>query len=128
MAKPKQAHFSHVYLYAKNWYKKSNTMEDLKTIITKTTLVGGVSDADIMDIIGSLAFKHIQKSGNPEYNFLNLIKKMNPNDIFNKMFKKEYDFQNDFLTGCLSIIGLCNKDQIDGRLAEPCESILELSK
>lgn len=119
--------FSHIYRYAKGWYKKTeNKMEDLKKVLNHAYY--DPEDSDVINIISTLAFKHIQKSGNPEYRFGKLIEDLNPDSFFNKRFFSELSFQDRLISSCLSIIGLCHKDEIDGELAEPNENILPLSE
>lgn len=66
---------SHIYLYAKNWYKRSNNpFEDLRKIYAarngiEVTLI---TRPDILDNVACLAYQHIKS----EHCFRNLISRM----------------------------------------------------
>ena len=53
---------SHVYLYAKNWYKKTNTLNDLRKIYARRNGVeeSDLSDMDILSMLCGLTFQHIK--------------------------------------------------------------------
>lgn len=68
--------YTHFYLYARGWYARSERLlDDLKTIAGHFSGIHPryISKSDILNHMTHLAFVEINRSGNPEYNFSNLV-------------------------------------------------------
>lgn len=54
----------HIVLYAKSWYKETNTIEDLKVIISKISLMDTkyISDYDVLNLVSFCLHKVLSKS------------------------------------------------------------------
>ena len=119
--------YSHYYLYAKGWYKKSDDIiDDLKKIYSK---IYGIEEkyvevGHIISLLAKLAYKHIKK----EYQFFDFIDYLNPNSFANKLYKTEYEFNKNLINACLKIIAFTQIGEWEGYLEEADENILPLNK
>jgi hypothetical protein len=131
---------SHVYLYAKNHYKRSdNIIDDLKRIYADRNL-GSVEQAEhisisnIISCLLNLAFKHMKIN---EYLFSQFINDISPDKWHYWKYvcaslayatKIDYDFNLAVIGKCLSIIMLTDLKDIPEGLDEPDPKILPLTK
>ncbi len=62
--KPEVNADSHIFLYAKGWYKRTNTMNDLRKIYARRNGCEEkhISNRDILNILCSLVFPYLTKS------------------------------------------------------------------
>jgi len=68
--------YTHFYLYARGWYKKSeNVVDDLKVLAGHYSgiMPKYITMTDIMFHLTHLAFIEVNRSGNPEYFFHRLV-------------------------------------------------------
>jgi len=121
----------HFYLYAKNHYKKTDTLEDLKKILGVWCGVDPehITKTDIVRKLLSIAHPHLKS----ESKFLDFIKYLEPDylwafPMYIKEAGSEYDFQRAVIHGCLSILALTRVDEIDGSLGEADSNILPFSR
>ena len=86
--------YSHIYLYAKCWYKRTNALEDLKIILAARTAIEPrfIRKQDVLREVAYCAFESINASGNPSHFFTKLI--------------MEIDRGRDSIEGMLSILSL----------------------
>jgi hypothetical protein len=69
--------YTHLYLYARGWYEQSeNVIDDLKIICGNYSAIFPqyVTRTDIMHHLTHLALFEINRSGNPQYHFLQFVK------------------------------------------------------
>lgn len=64
---------THLYLYAKHWYQRSNVVEDIRKIVAHRAGLPRVTIADARLVLLEAAWHEIIISGNPEYFFMNFI-------------------------------------------------------
>lgn len=68
---------SHIYLYAKHWYKRSvNEWDDIRRILDHSYLTDDRSKSEILHILTPLVYDAIVASGNPPHFFRDLIADM----------------------------------------------------
>ena len=75
-------HDSHIYLYAKGHYQKTDTIEDLKVILghRSGTPADCISRKDIMDVLCKIVWEHLYNNStfdNPTM-FQKVIERINP--------------------------------------------------
>lgn len=127
---------SHLYLYAKNHYEKTDTIEDLKKIVAERCGLypEHVSVADIYSILSGIAFKHIMNSGNPEYFFKEFLDNVSPINkwlLTSEPEDKNYDFTISVIESSLSVLRFVKVYEGDKTLIEldkPDANILPLKK
>lgn len=128
---------SHIYLYAKNHYKVTDTIEDMKKIIGERCAFNAedVRVKDIQSILTNIAFTIILKTGNPEHFFDDFIEGISPDNMWRTMTnqkKEDYDFNLAVIEKCLSIIRFVEVKDSNGKyileLDEPDANILPLKK
>lgn len=70
---------SHIYLYAKKWYKRTDIIEDLKKLIGHRCGYDAchVSLEEILVVLGTIAWRHMD-----EYQFTELLKGIDPQNIW----------------------------------------------
>ena len=122
----------HFYLYAKNHYKKTDTLMDLKAI---QGMWAGMDPEclmkrDVVHLLLGIARPHIIKS---EMAFRDFVKYLDPNYLwsfpaFVKENGEDYDYQMALIHCCLSFLALARVDEIEGDLGEPDRQILEISE
>ena len=123
--------YSHVYLYAKHWYKRTDPIVDMKILIGKRSEIDPIyiSVSDIVGQLTDLVWLSITRSGNPSQFFEEFV-----NDItFNQERWKYGAYENDkqevvVINKCLSVLSITEKNHIDGELAEPDPNILPLAE
>lgn len=130
---------THIYLYAKGFYEKSDLYQDLKTIIGYRSCIEPeyISQTDIVLVLIDIVQYHLQQ-GNFKGNFLDFINGISPHsswkfsDSNNSKFDKpnesiKYDFYDQLIKKCLSNLRLTNIDNIPGKLGKPNPEILPLN-
>lgn len=109
----------HFYLYAKNWYKKENTIEDLKKIAAyRCGLdITQVNTYDVLCILSNITERHI--------NFSKFIR-----SIFDHMRyqpdNREKSIEEILIDAMLLSITLINVNEIPFELGKPDSSVLPL--
>lgn len=119
---------SHVYLYAKGWYKEYDLIHDLKVIYGLRNGIDPeyISINNIMDCLLRLTFKHIMNS---EYHLLEFIADISPNAFKRRFFKEVvYDFNVAVIEKCLSILSNTKVSDIPEGLDDPDPSVLPLQE
>ena len=131
LEKQKFNYNTHIYLYAKNWYKVGNIIDDLKIIMCERCGHYRKGDdpekckkylhsGDIVDILLGIVYPLIVESGNPQYFFENFIYDIAPTNSWkvgyvtnqsdigfniNDVVKPDYDYWTAVIHKCLSFIG-----------------------
>jgi hypothetical protein len=123
-------HDSHVYLYAKNWYKcNEDIFVDLKKIyaIRNGMDVEYISNRNIVSCLLALVTPHIMRSSRM---FMEFISDIDPKNVWRVNYepKKEYDFEYAVAHKCLSVLALTKVEDIQDGLDEPDPKILPLRK
>lgn len=99
---------THFYLYAKWHYNEGNLIEDLKQILSRRSAVPiqYIQVRDIAQVLLGLAWKHISTGGNPEYQFIEFISRLNQTDLWGNPVpvEKQEDFYAVLLRNCLSVL------------------------
>ena len=127
---------SHIYLYAKNHYKITDTIEDLKKIIAERCGFNAedVRIGDIQSILTNIAFKAILKSHNPEHFLEDFIISIDPNNmrrVITGQKKEDYDFSLAVIEKSLSVLALTrvrDGEKVLIELDEPNVNILPLKR
>jgi hypothetical protein len=119
---------SHIYLYAKGWYKKTNVIEDLKVLYGKRNGIDSeyISVNHILCCLTKLAFSHMTgvcKIGE-------FISDISPDNAWRiwKFGDDEWDYWKAVISKCLSILALTEVKDIPFVLAEPDYSLLPKSE
>lgn len=125
---------THIYLYAKNWYKKGNIIDDLSIIFSHRSGIEKqyISKTDIIIVLSNIVSFHMQQ-GDFKRNFLDFINDLSPHSSWkfneqNGIKEPKYDFYDQLIKKCLLVIGFTSIDNIPGRLGNPDKNILPLSK
>jgi hypothetical protein len=115
--------YTHVYLYAKNHYKITNVIEDLKILIFQrnNTLVEHITTKDILRSLLPLAFEAIQESDNPSYSFEEFVITLIPSESW-KINAQNDNLETRIIKNCLSVIRHTTVERLN--LGEPDFSIL----
>ena len=122
-------HNTHIYLYAKGHYQKSDVCDDLKIIIGKRSMIPSqfISLSDIGMILLDLVFKHIQESCNSKYYFLEFMSKMNPDNYWKvSTIVDSDDYHHVLFKNCLSFLRQVEVKDLD--LGQADSSILPLKE
>lgn len=102
---------SHIFLYAKGWYKRSkNQFDDLRKVLSHRNGVASkhISDWDILEVLGDIVFPFIAINS---YKFGELIK-----DILDPSgYNRRYSLKTKVLMGYLRIINLTQVKE-DGKI------------
>jgi len=124
---------SHIYLYAKGWYKETDVIEDMKRIVS---IRNGIepeycSSKDIAHLLLSIAQSYIRI----EHDFSNFVMDLSPNSFWAMLFypeeKDRYDFNKSVIRKCLSVLRTVQVMDVDKVLLEldkPDPEILPLKK
>lgn len=119
---------THIYLYAKKWYKRGNVLDDLKKIISKRSLIEEqfINNTDILDVLLSIIFDEINKSGNPQLFFKNFITDSLPCNRWRVGCKQNVSQLEAMIKSGLSFLYTCSVKDLN--LGEPDYSILPSSE
>lgn len=125
---------THIYLYAKGFYEKSDLYQDLKTIIGYRSCIEPehISQTDIVLVLIDIVQYHLQQ-GNFKGNFLDFINGISPHsswkfsDSIKYNQETEYNFYDQLIKKCLSNLRLTSIDNIPGKLGKPNPGILPLN-
>ena len=114
----------HFYLYAKGHYKKTNILEDLKTIQGEWAMVDTkfISIDDVMGHLLIMTYTHIKD----EYDFASFIEGATPENVKFVGGDNSECFQMAIIRKCLSIMKLSSIDKIPYDIGKACVSILPL--
>jgi hypothetical protein len=117
---------THIYLYAKGWYKQSNVIDDLKKILGNRSGIEPkyITQKDILAVLLELSFQHIIKSGNPEHSFYTFATYILPEDAWKAGVKPGDSTIVALVKSCLSILCLTEVNGLD--LGKPDETLLPL--
>lgn len=115
---------SHIYLYAKNWYAKTNPIDDLKILYGKRNGLEPehVSMNNILSCLFELTLKHLKEP----WQLKEFITDISP-DYFWKIsrFGKEpWDYWKAVISKCLSVLSLTKVSDIENGLDETDFTIL----
>ena len=118
--------YQHVYLYAKNWYKRTNTLEDLKRILSIRSNIGAdeISNEDVVRQLLHITYPHIVKSGNPPHFFEELFIDMLPENEWKIGFKEDDDMYTKICKSCLNFLNFVKVSEIEDLLGPPDYTIL----
>jgi hypothetical protein len=121
---------SHVYLYAKNWYKSSSDIfDDLKKIYSIRNGIEKqyMSKRCVLENLLHLVTKFVIAN---ERMFQEFISDIDPKNVWRVNYapKDEYDFEYAVAHKCLSVLALTKVEDIEGGLDEPDPKILPLKK
>jgi hypothetical protein len=107
MKKEKVNPDTHIWLYAKNWYKKTDIIEDLKVIMGKRCALypEQVKQKDIEIILLDIMYHHI----NNEYRFNDFVLSC---------------VEDGVIKTCLSFMAITEVKDIEGGIGEPDYNIL----
>lgn len=123
--------YSHIYLYAKHWYKRTDPIKDLKILISNRCGID-VNYINVRECVGQLVdlvWLAINKSGNPQYFFCEFISDITFDQDFWKFGStEETKMDVVVINKCLSVLSLTRISDIDGKLAEPDSNILPFEK
>ena len=124
--------YSHFYLYAKHWYKRTDIIDDLKIICGKYCGIDVefISASNIISILLNVVYLHINRL----QDFANFVEDISPAECWKfggPIDQKLYDYDRAVINKCLSILALTivrenGKTLIE--LDEPDETLLPLSK
>jgi len=122
--------YSHVYLYAKHWYKHTDVVADMKILIGKRCGID-VKYISVTDIVGQLTdlvWLSITRSGNPIHFFGEFVLDITIRKNHWK-FAGEPDDSDEVVVikKCLSVLSLTERSHVDGELEEPNPEILPLA-
>ena len=114
--------YSHFYLYAKNWYKKSGVFKDLIIILGEYTGtdIEYLTNSDVICMMLSIVHPIVAKK---EHVFKDLIHDIRFDQADNSIFPLDETIINQLL----KILCCTNKDDF-GKLADPDPKILPLVK
>ncbi len=123
---------SHLYLYAKNHYKVTDTIEDLQKIVGERQMLEPnlVTISDITKVLLHIVIPYMAKN-NPDHKFMDFIDAISPNNFWQYRNTKEYDFSMAIINKCLSIMSLTrvrSDDKILLELDKPDPNILPLKE
>jgi hypothetical protein len=125
--------YSHLYLYAKGWYKKTDPIVDTKKIISYRCGIGEqyITSRDVIEQLIDLVFEYIINSGNPPYFFRKFIMNtMFYSDTIKAKYGPHENLSVDtiMINECLSVISLEEVKNIKDGLCDPDPNILPLSE
>ena len=128
--------YNHVYLYAKHHYKRTDTITDLKIILSKRSLIDieFISGEDIIGCLTEITWKEINRCGNPTYEFNDFVMRILPQNRWkvNNRDKELEDLNVAIINSCLSVLSQSLVKDDNGNvlleLGEPDSSILPLVK
>lgn len=122
--------YSHVYLYAKHWYKRTDVVADMKILIGKRCGIAPehISAESCIEQLIDLVWLSITKSGNPIHFFGEFVLDITIRKNHWK-FKGEPDDNDEVVVikKCLSVLSITSKSSIDGEFEEPDPEILPLT-
>jgi hypothetical protein len=117
---------SHVILYAKGWYEKTNTIDDLKKIYSVRNGIDAeyITINNILSCLLKLTYEYITC----ERHFIDFIAELNPDRWnFNKYsFDDDYTYGNAVINKCLSVLSLIKGSDIKDGLDKPDENVLSI--
>jgi hypothetical protein len=119
---------SNVYLYAKGWYKTSDSIEDLKIIygLRNGMEAEYINIRNIMDCLITLTWEHMRKDN---YGLIEFISDISPYAFRRRFYHDEvYEFNKAVIEKCLSILSLVKVSDIPEGLDEADEKVLPLSE
>lgn len=67
---------THIYLYAKGWYKRTNVVDDICKIIANRCSLETISIANAKTVLLEVVFTEISRSGNPQNKFIQFCSKI----------------------------------------------------
>jgi hypothetical protein len=122
--------YSHVYLYAKHWYKRTDIVADMKILIGNRCGIapGFISTENCVEQLVDLVYLSITRSGNPIHFFSEFVL-----DITLRKNRWKFNGESDdsdevvIIKKCLSVLALTDTKNIDGEFAEPDQKILPLA-
>ena len=119
---------SHIYLYAKGWYKKTDVIEDLKIILGERSLLypEHVSVDDIVSVLSKIAYPYIKD----EYEFARFLADILPCNSWQYGEKNEKNIELNIINKLLSVLSLTTvkeKDVVIIPLDKPDPNILPLN-
>lgn len=106
--------YTHFYLYAKGWYKKSDLLHDLQKIAGDWAGTNSASIENVLSILLDLTFDEILRSRNPKTHLFAFVQKIYSDN------KPE-----TVMSACMSILGVAHADGL--ALGKPDPKILPLS-
>lgn len=127
---------SHIYLYAKGWYKKNNTIEDLGKIIEKRNLLDQPSKYDIYVILLGIVLDKMIDSPGTKDKMHTFFADISPDrfflfDEYPMKRKEDYNFYDAVINKCVCELATASVYDADGNtlleLDEPDPNILPLS-
>jgi hypothetical protein len=114
--------YTHIYLYAKHHYHRSDIKEDLRQIVAHQVGVPTVSDRHTLYFVLDLVFKHIQSS----YTFWGFVKQTLPEHRWCIGADEDDDLLTLYLRSCLSVLMMTEVKDLN--LGDPDPDILPLAE
>jgi hypothetical protein len=113
----------HIYLYAKNWYKRTDLIEDLKKLLSVRSGIPQeyISTENIVHVLSNITSNYIGTPDKAE----RFIDDLHHRYTFNKYFiNEESSFEETLITTMLSILAFLEVKDIPFELGEPDYNIL----
>ena len=122
---------SHIYLYAKGWYKEANLVDDLKKLVGLRCSVGPeyISEYDILSVLLSITWPHLLQSGNPELQFKEFVLGLEESQYWKLDMRGKWSFNKALIRMCLSALRftkVIDGEEVFIELDDPDPSILPL--
>jgi len=127
---------SHVILYAKHHYKRTDVVEDLKRIYSLRNGIDPqyLNKRDILRCLLTLVEKFQDKKFENGYTLSGFLSDIDPHNVWRVNYSrdKEYDFEEACIYKCLSVISLSKVKNNDGTVLIPLDArdpdVLPLAK
>ena len=126
---------SHVYLYAKGWYERTDLIEDMKVIFGKRNLIDPeyITEEDLVRILLAITWPHIKDSGNPAASFKEFVMDLDEKSYWRISYDKDWTFNKAVIKKCLSVLSMVKVYDIELSrdilpLDDPDPSILPLAE
>ena len=119
-------HDEHIYLYAKNWYKITNVVDDMKVLLSHRSGVEKqhITRQDISSVLLGIAYKQLEKDGLTEAKFIDFIDGVNPSANWLRGGNRHDDFNICVINKCLSVLRFA---EVDAKtMSNPDPNILPL--
>lgn len=119
---------THIYLYAKGHYVKTDIVKDLKKIIGKRCGIVHtcVSLENVLSILLNIAYDCLEKNGHMKHLFVEFMKNMYTTNLWKIGAKNTVCMEEIILYNCLSQIAMVEVIGLD--LGEPDSNLLPLTK
>jgi len=99
---------SHIYLYAKGWYEKTDVVEDLKVIFGERNAIEPdyITEEDLVLMLLNITWPHIKDSGNPALMFKEFVMELNEKNYWKLSYDNDWTFNKAVIEKCLSVLSM----------------------